>query len=614
MIKCNYMPATVQLSDILDDNKFIIPNFQRSVVWKPKRRKEFIANLRNGEPFGVILIRMNNNKYELIDGLQRITTIRDYVAHPFNYLTEDDLNEELIEEILKIHLEDIGVSVDPKYISDRLPELKSYIFECIKGDLRLWDLIENVKEKFDFKSRKISELLDKIYSEFESEKDISNLTVMAIDYRGPSENIPNVFYNLNTGGVQLTKYETYAALWSTPLFKVADKELLHNVKNKYLQLQEDSDLDVDFDEDDLSDKGITLFEYCYALGGVIRNKDKKYDLLFGENIKSTDPLGFEVLALLLELNVNKAERIHNILKSAPASFLVDIKNMLDDALGEIKKSLKDVLIGLTKSALTSDSNYLMYHMLISYIRQYYSIDVKAWKIVKKSETLALKDFRKFAQLHYVYDCITDYWRINRQVSDLQRDLNDAVKRNKYWSAITMAQWEKGIDDLISAQSSVSKTIPQKNKLFIDFLMKMKLKEKPQYFVHFMNTDEEDSGFLDFEHIIPKKIIQMHIKDLSVSQQNLFSVSSIGNLCYLTVTDNRAKREKTIYEFKENRPSYSFDMDYLSFIEYPAEDDIVFMKYPNIEFRQGYERFINNRMEKLRVEFLRLIRKTYFEHQ
>ena len=342
--------------------------------------------------------------------------------------------------------------------------------------------------------------------------------------------------------------------------------------------------------------------------------NKKYDLLFGENVKSTDPLGFEVLALLLELNVNKAERIHNILKGAPASFLVDIKNMLDDALGEIKKSLKDVLIGLTKSALTSDSNYLMYHMLISYIRQYYSIDVKAWKIVKKSETLALKDFRKFAQLHYVYDCITDYWRINRQVSDLQRDLNDAVKRNKYWSAITMAQWEKGIDDLISAQSSVSKTIPQKNKLFIDFLMKMKLKEKPQYFVHFMNTDEEDSGFLDFEHIIPKKIIQTHIKDLSVSQQNLFSVSSIGNLCYLTVTDNRAKREKTIYEFKENRPSYSYDMDYLSFIEYPAEDDIVFMKYPNIEFRQGYERFINNRMEKLRVEFLRLIRKTYFEHQ
>ena len=257
-----------------------------------------------------------------------------------------------------------------------------------------------------------------------------------------------------------------------------------------------------------------------------------------------------------------------------------VKNMLDDALGEIKKSLKDVLIGLTKSALTSDSNYLMYHMLISYIRQYYSIDVKAWKIVKKSETLALKDFRKFAQLHYVYDCITDYWRINRQVSDLQRDLNDAVKRNKYWSAITMAQWEKGIDDLISAQSSVSKTISQKNKLFIDFLMKMKLKEKPQYFVHFMNTDEEDSGFLDFEHIIPKKIIQTHIKDLSVSQQNLFSVSSIGNLCYLTVTDNRAKREKTIYEFKENRPSSSFDMDYLSFIEYPAEDDIVFMKNDN----------------------------------
>ncbi len=608
MIKCNYMPANIQLSDILDDNKFIIPNFQRSVVWKLKRRQEFIANLRSGEPFGVILIRMNNNKYELIDGLQRITTIRDYIAHPFKYLTENDLNEELIRDILKIHLTDLGVATNDKYINDRLPELKSYIFECIKGDLKLWDLIENVKEKYSFKSREISARLAQIYSEFESEKDISNLTVMAIDYKGPSENIPTVFYNLNTGGVQLTKYETYAALWSTPLFKVTDQELLHNVKNKYLQLQEASDLDVDFDEDDLIDKGITLFEYCYALGGVIRNKDKKYDLLFGENTKSTDPLGFEVLALLLDLNVNKAEKIHDILKTAPASFLVDIKKMLDEALEEIKKALKEVLVGLTKSALTSESNYLMYHILISYIRQYYAIDVKTWKIVKKADTLALKDFRKFAHLHYVYDCITDYWRINRQVSDLQRDLNDANKRTKYWSAITMAQWERAIDDLINAQSSVSKTIPQKNKIFIDFLMKMKLREKPQYFIHFMNTGEEESGFLDFEHIIPKKIIQTHIKDLSVSQQNLFSVSSIGNLCYLTVTDNRSKREKTIYEFKENRPSYSFDAEYLSLIEYPAEDDVLFMKYPNIEFRQGYERFINMRMERLRAEFLRLVRK------
>ena len=39
MKKCNYMPITIQMNDVLDDNKFVIPQFQRSVVWKIKRRQ-----------------------------------------------------------------------------------------------------------------------------------------------------------------------------------------------------------------------------------------------------------------------------------------------------------------------------------------------------------------------------------------------------------------------------------------------------------------------------------------------------------------------------------------------------------------------------------------------
>lgn len=612
MKKCNYMPATIQLCDILDDSKFIIPQFQRSVVWKSKRKRDFITNLKNGEPFGVILIRMNQGKYELIDGLQRITTIRDYKAHPFDYLSEEDISEDLTQRILKEHLEEMGVAIDERYVEVRTDELRTYIFQCLKEGMEIWELIDQVREKFGFRSRTISALLNQLYTEFKEDTAIDNLTVMAIDYRGPSENIPTVFYNLNTGGVQLTKYETYAALWSTPLLKVTDAALLQNVKNKYLQLQHDSDLDVDFDEDDLHGKGITLFEYCYALGGIIRSKEKHFDLLFGENSKSTDPVGFEVLALVLGLNVNKAEKIYDLLKEAPPAFLTDVKNVIEESLCEIVGILKAVLVGLNKSSLTSDSNYLIYHILISYIRQYYTVDLQTFGIRRKSEALPLKEFRTYLPLHYVYDCITDYWRINRQVSDLQRDLNDLHKRCKYWSAIKLSDWEKGIDDFLLAQNSVSKAVPQKNKLFIDFLMKMKLKEKPQYYPHFANS-EEKGGSLDFEHIVPKKVIQMHIRDLCVSQQNLFSLSAVGNLCYLTVKDNRAKQEQTIYEYKEDRPSYAVDAHYLDFIEYPQEDELQFLHYANIDFRNEYRKFIKHRGERLRVEFLRLLKRQYFEH-
>ena len=607
MKNCNYMPANIQLNDILDDKKFIIPQFQRSVVWKSKRKKDFIGNILNGEPFGVILIRMNNGRYELIDGLQRITTIRDYKAHPFEYLSEKDIDINLVEEIWRTYLSDVGVAIDEDYVINRAKELQIFIYNCIKDNLQSYEIIEQTKEKFNFTSRKISSLINQVYEKFQKDTDIGNLSVMAIDYKGPSENIPTVFYNLNTGGVQLTKYETYAALWSKPLFKIYDEKLILNVKNKYLQLQEDSELDVAFNEEDLIDNGMTLFEYCYALGGVIRDKEKHFDEIFGDNTKSTDPIGFEMLSLILGLNVNKAEQIYQILEKAPVSFLVSIKNTIVEALTEIRKALHDVIVGLNGARLNSDSTYLAYHIFMAYVKEYYNIDVKTWSITKKESSLSIKQFRKYLPVHYVYDCITDYWRINRQVSDLTRDINDYAKRTKYWTNIRVEAWESALLSFIDSQKSVSKTIPQKNKIFIDYMMKLKLKINPN-FTKYFNMIGEDDKVIDIEHIVPKKEIQAHIKDMRVSQQNLFPVSCLGNICYLASKDNRAKKEKTIYEYNENRPSFSLNTDYLNFILYPKNEELRFVHYSNLDFREEYFRFIKDRTEMIRKEFLALIKQ------
>ena len=103
-MKKNYSDKTIVLTDILDDRKFIIPSFQRNVVWKKSRRKEFLRNVRDGEPFGIILIRENNGRYELIDGLQRISTIKDYLNNRFEYLEPKDINIESVKKIAVAHL------------------------------------------------------------------------------------------------------------------------------------------------------------------------------------------------------------------------------------------------------------------------------------------------------------------------------------------------------------------------------------------------------------------------------------------------------------------------------------------------------------------------------
>lgn len=608
--QANYTPLTLRISDITNNNKFVIPQFQRNIVWKKQRRKDFISNIRKGEPFGVILVKQVDGKYQLIDGLQRISTILDYYTNKFDYLSEEDISYELTKKIIVTHLQEQGLPVTDTYVDKLLPIVRQELFHCMKGGLKNYEAMRVIEDKFGYKSKNIDSLIDEVYEEFRESIDIDFLPVLAIDYNGPSENIPNVFYNLNTGGVQLSKYETYAALWSKPLFNIKDEQILENVRSKYKQLQEDSELDVVFSEDDLVHKGISLFEYCYALSGVIRNKDKGYHILFGENSKSTDPIGFELLSLILGENVNKAEKIYNILKDVSVDFLIDIKNMIDESVGKISYILQDTLKGKNSALLYSDSTYLIYHIIISYIREYYEINVDTQTITHKTDTLPLSDLRKYLPLHYVYACITDYWRRNRQVSDLSREINDAERRRRYWSNIKPSDWEEGLQIFIDSQSSVSKTIPQKNKLFIDFLTKMKLKKYPQYNINFTNLNNEINGFLDFEHIVPRKIIHSHIKDLTNSQQNLFSVSNIGNLCYLSVKDNRSKREKTIYEYVADRPSYTFDEGYLDFILYPSNDELKFIHYANQDFRDEYKKFIDYRAEILRTQFLNLVRELY----
>ena len=465
-----------------------------------------------------------------------------------------------------------------------------------------------MRQRYGFKDDDaINDAINNAYNEFDESTRLDGLTIPAINYVGPEENIPNVFYNLNTGGVQLSKYETYAALWSSVKFKIDSEDIINVIKNKYIQLQTDSDLDVDFSEDNLLEEGITLFEYCYALSGIIRDEDQGNDMLFGKNDKSTDPTGFEVLALLLTDRVNKADRIFPLLKNSKPEFLIKLKDVIKNSVAYIRDSLKPILVGLNGSYLYSEHTYLIYHMLVSYILEYYKIDIKNQEILQIQSDLSKKDFRKYAKLHYVYDCITDFWKMNRQVSDLQREVSHSERRTKYWHKIKQEDWRNALDVFFASQSGVAKTIPQKNKLFIDFITRLKKNSNPMFNKYFMASAIDDEPFvLDIEHIIPQKRIEQHLKDMAVGQQRMYPVSAIGNLCYLAAKDNRSKREKTLYEFSEDRPAFTTDDLFKECLFYPEKTEIDFLDYNNVDFRKSYEQFLTDRQNTLYNEFLSLI--------
>lgn len=83
--------------------KVTIPEFQRRLVWPRRKQEGLIKSIKNGFPFGSLLVYKDNSaadsveSYKLIDGLQRTQTLRQYSSHPNSAFSTSDLSDELVE-------------------------------------------------------------------------------------------------------------------------------------------------------------------------------------------------------------------------------------------------------------------------------------------------------------------------------------------------------------------------------------------------------------------------------------------------------------------------------------------------------------------------------------
>lgn len=93
------------LSNDIENDVINVPKYQRGAVWNKSQKKKLIDSMNNGFPFGSILLYDNGNVRKIIDGLQRSTTIMEYIKNPADFFEEDDLNHAYINKIVN----EIGV-------------------------------------------------------------------------------------------------------------------------------------------------------------------------------------------------------------------------------------------------------------------------------------------------------------------------------------------------------------------------------------------------------------------------------------------------------------------------------------------------------------------------
>ena len=93
--------ATALKEKKIDNVKIEVPTFQRNIVWNKEKRETFIDSVKKGFPVGSLLFYKKPDKetYTLIDGLQRSSTIEDYINNPTHYFSTEDIPDQVLLDI-----------------------------------------------------------------------------------------------------------------------------------------------------------------------------------------------------------------------------------------------------------------------------------------------------------------------------------------------------------------------------------------------------------------------------------------------------------------------------------------------------------------------------------
>lgn len=155
----------------LEQNKInFSPDFQRVEVWDSQRKSRLIESLMLNIPIPMYYIAADENDvWTVVDGLQRLSTIRDFV-------------------------------VGKKYLDSetRDPNLKGEGFELC--DLEFWP---------QYNGCTLNKLPSHLYNRIMETE--FNFTI--VDPRTPEDVKRNIFKRINTGGVQLSQQEIRHALY-----------------------------------------------------------------------------------------------------------------------------------------------------------------------------------------------------------------------------------------------------------------------------------------------------------------------------------------------------------------------------------------------------------------
>lgn len=597
MSKCSYEVKTMQYDELKRTVK--LPKFQRSIVWSKDMRKEFIETIRNGLPFGSLLlydITEGLYKFQLVDGLQRLSTIMDYEENKYDYINLETFAQQELNEIFFLIEKD--TSMKPT------SALKQLIISIISEEFRQKNDNTIIAVTVPNKLRKeiaaldntdlmlgIGTIIGKIDNKIKKEIDLSLLTIPVVIFKGEKCELPTIFDRINSNGTKLSKYEIFAAVWAHEMYSIDDKEILEWVDNKYETMIERSGITINgYTPGSIIDaKQINLFEYAYAVGKIVRDKCGEMFVNKETDISQIDSIGFALITICIGGSLKQMDKLPELLSESTPSNLAILKDKLIECSKKVNDILKKYIVTIDGKIYTKYVESQIVSIIATLFKLRYTVNEDISIKNNENSKSLYKKFEKNMPKHYLYDLLKGFWAGSgdTKISDL---LKSEIASNIYLQSIPDANWETVLSEWTTEQEmKPSKNVNVLLKLFLNYINKLS---------DFSHIKYSNYSF-DVEHIIPYYRLVKLLKD--------GPFSAIGNLCLLPSFENRSKKDKTLFEqIDEESVIYNLNSKDLEIFGYADRGELDFIK-GNSFTKEQFVCFLKARHNYYIKRFIKLIR-------
>lgn len=621
-----WKPETFSINDLnsrIESKEIYVPAFQRGLVWSSKQKEGLIDSLKKGYPFGSILMYEDAKKsLRIIDGLQRVSTISEFVSNPSKYFNVADIDDDDLKRIVdKLKLGGNQELMKDKVQTVFVNWIKSHkTMQQIKS-IQFYEFVRELSSIFPSAvqlTTEIIEIIKPILNDFiEICNFIMNIQVPAIVYRGDEKSLPDLFERINTLGTTLTKYQIYKASWITDEIQLDGdfRYILEHNRDKY-DLMNNGVIDIEeYDSNEFMKKSqVDVFDLIFGFGKGI---SKKYPYLFSsdDNKVRVESIGFNLINACLLNNNNDMQKLnHSIRENLKNDKEInEFLRKIDICIGYVDKMLKPIThfkLNKREKVNILHSELQVCSLIASlFINKHISYKIDGSNnVLNKTINLQInlpnwedyfKDFKKFAVKKYVEDILSSKWS-----GTGDKKLDQVVKNRNYYSQkiewrdfeSTLNSWFKALNNDRLEYKRIAK--PKNPELVVLSLI---------YLDKFSMIDNYDDKYFDVEHLLTKKLLANKIDIIDSSIR--IPISSVGNLCLLPEYINRSKKDKTIYDdesylersklgISEIESKYSFteknDFNWINNGEMDQKD-----------FINNYNEFINTRFDRIKAEIMKV---------